>query len=244
MVHLLCSMYQYLVLFYHQKYSILWIYYIVFIHLPVGGFSGYSSDFFCVDWTVDIVSRYGAAFSWEFGRGSLVLHAAFSTLYLTLREPSLSMNRIAWTSLSMETEVQERECHFLRARQHPHGFCHILLVTEVTRSDSERGKIGYIFWWEGWYVCNWWVRNVGYIFEFCLPHPHLSVILKLGGAIWHCGQWAVGKNDIFHFQAKAKKNLQDTPGELSLLQLRRPHGVITVTCSIILQSPDLQLTLH
>lgn len=46
-----------------------------------------------------------------------------------------------------------------------------------------------------------------------------------------CGQWAVGKNDIFHFQAKAKKNLQDTPGVLSLLQLRRPHGVITVTCS-------------
>lgn len=41
-----CNMYQYLVLFYHQKYSVLWIYYIVFIHLPVDGFSGYSSDFF------------------------------------------------------------------------------------------------------------------------------------------------------------------------------------------------------
>ena len=96
---------------------------------------------------MDIASHYGAAFSWEFGRGSLILlHASLSTLCLTLHDLCLS-NRIAWTSLSMETEVQEREnsrCHFLRARLHLHIFCHILLVKEVTMLDLERGKIGYI----------------------------------------------------------------------------------------------------
>ena len=160
--------------------------------------------FFCVDWTVDIVSRYGAAFSLEFGRGSLVLHACLSTLYLTLHEPSLS-NRIAWTSLSMETEVQERECHFLRARLHLHDFCHILLVTEMTMSDLERGNIGYILWWEGWYVCNWWVRNVGYIFGFYLPHLHLSVILKLGGALWLVDNGLLAKMTYFISRLKQRK---------------------------------------
>lgn len=165
--------------------------------------------FFCVDWTMDIASHYGAAFSREFGRGSLVLlHASLSTLCLTLHDCCLS-NRIAWTSLSMEIEVQEREnsrCHFLRARLLLHIFCHILLVKEVTMLDLERGKIGYIVWWEGWYVCNRWVRNVyGLHIWILATTPTFISHFKIRWGHLTCGQWAVGKNDIFHCQAKARK---------------------------------------
>ena len=147
MVHPFCSMYQYLIPFYHQK-----IFY--FMDLPYFIYpliSWWTFGLFLwilyVDWAMDIVSQvtYGAALSWELGRGSLVLlHACLSKVCLTLHDPSFS-NRIAWTSLSMEAEFQEskhRRCHFLRARLHLHDFCYILSVKEVTLSDLERGEIG------------------------------------------------------------------------------------------------------
>ena len=81
-------------------------------------------------------------------------------------------------------------------------------------------------------MCNRWVRNVyGLHIWILATTPTFISHFKIRWGHLTCGQWAVGKNDIFHCQAKAKKNLQDTPEVLFLLQQRRPHGVITVTCS-------------
>ena len=70
---------------------------------------------------------------------------------------------------------------------------------------------------------------------FALRQDHLT----------SCGQWAVSKSDIFHFQAEAKKSPSNPPDVSSLLQPRRPHGEIIPWKTIPLQShPDLQPTLH